>query len=60
MKRICVFTGSREGRNSVYRMAAGNLGKILAAREVGIVYGGGHIGLMGVLADAALAEGGEV
>ncbi len=60
MKRICVFTGSREGRNSVYRKAAGNLGKILAARGVGIVYGGGHVGLMGVLADAALAEGGEV
>lgn len=60
MKRICVFTGSREGRNSVYRKAAGNLGKILAARGVGIVYGGGHVGLMGVLADAALAGGGEV
>ena len=60
LKRICVFTGSREGRNSVYRKTADNLGKILAARRIGIVYGGGHIGLMGVLADAALAEGGEV
>lgn len=60
MKRICVFTGSREGKNPAYRRVAENLGKILAERNIGLVYGGGHVGLMGVLADAVLAGGGEV
>ncbi len=60
MKRICVFTGSREGKNSSYRRVAERLGNILAERNIGVVYGGGHVGLMGVLADAALTGGGEV
>ncbi len=60
MKRVCVFTGSREGKNLAYRRVAGELGKLLAERGIGVVYGGGHVGLMGVLADAALAGGGEV
>ena len=60
MKRICVFTGSREGRNALYRKTAAQLGHMLAERRIGVVYGGGHVGLMGVLADATLAAGGEV
>lgn len=60
MKRICVFTGSRKGRNLTYRQAAEKLGTLLAQRNIGVVFGGGHVGLMGVLADSALAAGGEV
>ncbi len=59
-KRICVYCGSRAGRNDRYRQAAVDLGQLLAARDLGLVYGGGHVGLMGVIADAALAAGGEV
>jgi len=58
--RVCVFCGSRTGTGDRYREAARGLGHALASRGVGLVYGGGSIGLMGVLADAALAEGGEV
>ena len=60
MKRVCVFTGSREGKNLAYRRVTERLGKILAERNICVVYGGGHVGLMGILADAALAGGGEV
>ncbi|HVP44015.1 MAG TPA: TIGR00730 family Rossman fold protein [Terriglobales bacterium] len=60
MKRICVFCGSNVGRRPEYRRAAEELGRVLAARGVGLVYGGGNIGLMGVMADAVLAGGGEV
>lgn len=60
MKRICVFTGSRKGRNLTYRQAAEKLGTLLAQRNIGVVFGGGHVGLMGILADSALAAGGEV
>ncbi len=60
LKRICVFTGSREGSRAIYREAARNLGETLSGRGIGVVYGGGHIGLMGILADAALEGGGEV
>jgi len=60
MQRLCVFCGSSTGRRPVYREAANRLGELLAARGVGLVFGGGHIGLMGVLADAVLRGGGEV
>jgi uncharacterized protein (TIGR00730 family) len=60
MKRICVFCGSSCGTNPEYRRAAESLGQLLAERDIGLVYGGGCIGLMGALADAALAAGGEV
>lgn len=59
-KRICVYCGSRPGHDDRYRQAAVDLGRLLAARDLGLVYGGGHVGLMGVIADAALAAGGEV
>ncbi|MEO6739162.1 MAG: TIGR00730 family Rossman fold protein [Chthoniobacteraceae bacterium] len=60
MKRICVYCGSSPGANPAHREAAENLGALLATRSVGLVYGGGNVGLMGIVADAALRAGGEV
>jgi uncharacterized protein (TIGR00730 family) len=60
MRRVCVYAGSNLGSDPVYADAAKALAHLLAERGVGLVYGGGHVGLMGVLADAALAAGGEV
>ena len=60
MRRICVFCGSSPGRNAQYAEVARRLGAVLAERRLTLVYGGGDVGLMGVLADAALAAGGEV
>src|SRR6187200_1195334 len=60
MKRVCVFCGSSVGRQSVYRDAATAMGALLASRGLGLVYGGGNVGLMGVVADAVLAGGGDV
>ena len=59
MKRICVFCGSSLGSRSEYSEAAVTLGGILAKRNIGLVYGGGNVGLMGVVANAVLASGGE-
>lgn len=60
MRRICVFCGSRSGARPEYQEMAGQLGRLLAGRGVELVYGGGNIGLMGVVADACLAAGGGV
>ncbi|MDO5493887.1 MAG: TIGR00730 family Rossman fold protein [Nesterenkonia sp.] len=60
MKRIAVFTGSRPGRDPAFAEAAADLGRRAAERGVGLVYGGGRVGLMGVVADAAADAGGEV
>ena len=60
MKRLCVFCGSNKGRRSEYAVATRKMGETLAARGIGLVYGGGHVGLMGVIADAVLHAGGEV
>ncbi|HWC60834.1 MAG TPA: TIGR00730 family Rossman fold protein [Verrucomicrobiae bacterium] len=59
-KRLCVFCGSSHGANPAYADAARNLGGELARRGIGLVYGGGNVGLMGVIADGVLAAGGEV
>lgn len=59
-KRLCVFCGSSHGANPTYVDAAKNVGSELARRGIGLVYGGGNVGLMGVVADAVLASGGEV
>jgi uncharacterized protein (TIGR00730 family) len=59
IKRICVFCGSNSGNRAVYRDAARAFGGLLAEREIGLVYGGGRVGLMGALADAVLERGGE-
>ncbi|MET0390089.1 MAG: TIGR00730 family Rossman fold protein [Polyangiales bacterium] len=58
--RICVFCGSSPGLSPHYREAASALGTLLAAEGIGLVYGGASRGLMGELANAALAHGGEV
>jgi len=59
-RRICVFCGSNSGINPSYRQAAKALGRLLACRGTELVYGAGNIGLMGILADAALEAGGRV
>jgi uncharacterized protein (TIGR00730 family) len=60
LQRICVFAGSSVGRQVAYVEAAELLGRTLAQQHIGLVYGGGGVGLMGRMADAALAAGGEV
>lgn len=60
MKRISVFCGSSYGRRASYRVAAEAMGRLIAERGLGLVYGGGDVGLMGALADAALDAGGDV
>jgi uncharacterized protein (TIGR00730 family) len=60
MQRVCVFCGSSNGVREEYLAAARLMGTSLAKRGLGLVYGGGRVGLMGVMANAALAEGGEV
>jgi uncharacterized protein (TIGR00730 family) len=59
MKRICVFCGSSSGSRPEYGAATEELGTELARRNIGLVYDGGNVGLMGVLADAVLRAGGE-
>ncbi len=59
-RRVCVFCGSSDGNRVEYRQAAVALGRLLAEAGLGLVYGGAHVGLMGALADSALASGGEV
>ena len=58
--RICVFLGSSTGTSPLYAEAARRFGQLLARRGIGLVYGGGSVGLMGLLADGASAAGGEV
>jgi uncharacterized protein (TIGR00730 family) len=60
LNRICVFCGSSLGAQPEYRQKAREMGQLLAAEKIGIVYGGGNRGLMGELADSALVAGGEV
>lgn len=60
MRRICVFTGSRHGASTEYAGAAQRLGRLLVARGLALVYGGGNVGLMTVIANAVLEIGGHV
>lgn len=60
MHRVCVYCGSSFGNNPVFAEVAAEVGAKLARSGLGMVYGGGSVGLMGVVADAALAKGGEV
>jgi hypothetical protein len=60
MRRICVFCGSSSGNRPEYRAAAEELGAELVRRKIGLVYGGGNVGLMGLIADAVLRADGEV
>ena len=59
-RRVCVFCGSSPGVGPEYRAEAVALGSLLGKAGLGLVYGGAHVGLMGALADAALADGSEV
>ncbi len=59
-KRLCVYCGSSTGARPLYREGAIALGGLIAASGMGLVYGGGHVGLMGAVADGALAAGGHV
>ena len=60
MKRLAVYCGSATPADPVYLEAARTVGRTLAGRGIGVVYGGGRLGLMGAVADSALAAGGEV
>jgi len=60
MKSIAVYCGSSSGINGVYKEQAAGLGKLLAANKIHVIYGGGKVGLMGVLADAVLEAGGQI
>jgi uncharacterized protein (TIGR00730 family) len=59
MQRICVFCGSKTGSRPIYADTARRLGELMAERGLALVFGGGHIGLMGILADAVLDRGGR-
>lgn len=60
VRSLCVYCGSSMGRDPAHRQAADAVGRLLAANGVRLVYGGGAVGLMGVVADAVMAGGGEV
>ena len=60
LRRVCVFCGSKAGARPEYADAARSMGTALAAEGIDLVYGGGQVGLMGLVADAVLAAGGEV
>ena len=60
IERVCVYCGANRGRDPAYARAAQAMGTTLARRGIGLVTGGGRVGLMGVIADAALAAGGQV
>ncbi|MEA5427058.1 LOG family protein [Arcicella lustrica] len=60
MKNVLVYCGSSFGRNEIYKSTAKNLGEVLAKQSLRLIYGGGSGGLMGVVADAVLENGGEV
>ena len=59
MRRVCVYAGSNPGSDPAYAEAAAAFAATMAERGIGLVYGGGKVGLMGVLADTMLAHGGE-
>jgi uncharacterized protein (TIGR00730 family) len=60
LRRICVFCGSSSGIRPIYQQAAQAVGQLLCRRGIELVYGGGRVGLMGIVADACLSEGGRV
>jgi predicted Rossmann-fold nucleotide-binding protein len=59
IQSICVFCGSSPGLDPAFGRAARDLGRLLAERQITLIYGGGHVGLMGLIADATLDTGGE-
>lgn len=59
-KQLCVYCGSRRGLPEAHRHDAMALGRLLADNDITLIYGGGHVGMMGIIADATLAAGGKV
>ena len=59
INRICIYCGSSPGNQAIYSAAAGELATLLASQGIGLVYGGASVGVMGLIADQALAAGGE-
>ena len=60
IRRICIYCGSNPGKSPRYLAAAREMGALLAEKEIGLVFGGGRVGMMGAVADAVMAGGGEV
>ena len=60
IRSLCVFCGANHGRRPAYRAAAQQVGELLAARNITLVYGGGNVGLMGTLADAGMNKGADI
>jgi len=60
LRRVCVYCGSSPGSRPAFAVAAASVGRMLAGQGIGVVYGGAAVGLMGIVADAALDAGGEV
>lgn len=60
MKKVVVFCGARIGFNSIYKAAASSLGTYLATHQIGLIYGGAKIGMMGVIADSVLENNGKI
>jgi uncharacterized protein (TIGR00730 family) len=60
LRRVCVFCGSRSGGREIYASEGARLGRTLASRGIGLVYGGSQLGVMGAVANAVLGAGGEV
>lgn len=60
LSSVAVYCGSNRGTDPAYAAAAASLGRLLAGRGINLVYGGGHVGLMGIVADAVLDGGGHV
>ena len=58
--KLCVYCGSSRGKNDSYQAIAIDLGKTFATRNIGLVYGGGRVGLMGIIAETVMQHGGEV
>ena len=59
-KSLCVYCGSRSGQNNYFKTRAENFGSLLAAAKIRLVYGGGNVGLMGIIANQVMAQGGQV
>jgi uncharacterized protein (TIGR00730 family) len=60
LKNICVYCGSQKGQNLAYQTATEEVGRLLSAQGIRLIYGGGNVGLMGIIAETVLANGGEV
>ncbi|MBL95832.1 MAG: TIGR00730 family Rossman fold protein [Magnetovibrio sp.] len=60
IRSLCVFCGSRQGSNPAYELAARKLGKLMGEKGINLIYGGGSIGIMGIIAEAVAASGGGV